>query len=139
MLKYLIPFFILFSFLSFKIESENDLKCIDFHKGKFYLINKDTNRKYFISRKIDFQSEKTFNLKTGKKFSGIKNYKIKWKNDCEYTLIIDTSKKNIDETDLYINSNGGLNCKIVKIEGNCASVITSFENSTIESKICKYE
>jgi len=71
-MKNIILYFILLSLFSFK--SENNLKCEDFHIGKFELINKTNDRKYILKREKTFQSEETFVLKTGKKI-GSKRFK----------------------------------------------------------------
>jgi len=130
----LIPLFFIFF-----TENSNNLKCSDFKTGKFELVNSETNRKYIIERNSEFQTEETYNLKSGKKISGPRFYKIKWKSDCEYNLLIDTIKSKYDETDLYINSKGGLNNKILKIENNCATVVTYFEEMNIEARVYKIQ
>jgi hypothetical protein len=124
----------IFLFLSL---NNGNLTCSDFKTGKFELVNSETNRKYIIQRNSEFQTEDTYDLKSGKKISGPKFYKIKWIKDCEYNLLIDTTKSKYDETDLYINSKGGLNTTILKIENNCANLITRFEEMEIKAKVCK--
>jgi hypothetical protein len=124
-------------FFFFFTKNDNNLKCSNFKTGKFELVNSESNRKYIIERNSEFQTEDTYNLETGEKISGPRFYKIKWKSDCEYNLLIDTTKSKYDETDLYMNSKGGLNSKILKIENDCATVTTNFEEMNIETKICK--
>lgn len=124
----------IFLFLSL---NNGNLTCSDFKTGKFELVNSETNRKYIIQRNSEFQTEDTYDLKSGKKISGPKFYKIKWIKDCEYNLLVDTIKSKYDSTDVYINSKGGLNSKILKIENECATVNTIFEEMNVESKICK--
>ncbi len=127
-----------FAFLSiFSLKEESDLKCEDFHIGKFELVNKSNNRKYILERKQKSQTEESFDLKTGKNLGSKRVYNVKWINDCEYILLIDTLKSRFDETDIYINSNGGLKCKIVKIKNNTATITTSFEGNSVESVISK--
>ncbi|MCD9854365.1 hypothetical protein LUD75_06595 [Epilithonimonas sp. JDS] len=134
-MKNIILCFILLSFLGFK--SKNNLKCEDFHIGKFELINKTDNRKYILQRQKTFQSEETFDLKTGKKIGDKRFYNLKWMNDCEYILLIDTLKSKFDEDDIYINSNGGLRCRINEIKSNSATIITSFHDNSVKSVISK--
>lgn len=135
-MKNIILCFVIFiSLVSFK--NESDLKCEDFHIGKFELVNKSDNRKYILERKQNSQSEETFDLKTGEKIDSKRVYNLKWINDCEYILLIDTLKSKFDEVDIYINSNGGLKCKIVKIKNNSATITTTFENNSVESVISK--
>ena len=124
-------------FTNSQIYNGDSLKCSDFKNGKFELTNSESNRKYIIERNAEFQTELTYNLKSGEKISGPKVFKIKWINDCEYNLLIDTSQNKYDEIDLYINSKGGLNNKILKIEKNCATVITNVESMNSEAKIYK--
>lgn len=134
-MKNLFLCFALLSVVCFK--NEHDLKCKDFHIGKFELVNKFDNRKYILDRKQNSQSEETFDLKTGKKIGNKRIYNLKWINDCEYILFIDTLKSNFDEADIYINSNGGLKCRIFKIKNNSATITTTFEDNSVESVISK--
>lgn len=127
-----------FGFLSlFSFKNENDIRCEDFHIGKFELINTTTNRKYILTREKNSQSEETFDLKTSRAIGDKRFYNLKWINDCEYILLIDTLKSKFDETDIYINSNGGLKCRIAEIKNNSATIITSFENNSVKSVISK--
>jgi hypothetical protein len=128
---FLIPIFL---FLNLK---DSNLKCSDFKTGRFELINTESNRRYIIERNSEFQTEDTYDLKSGEKISGPRFYKIKWLSECEYNLLLDTAKSSYDENDLYINSKGGLNSKILKINANCSTVITRFEGVGIEAKICR--
>jgi hypothetical protein len=129
--------FLLPIFLLCFTKSDNNLKCIDFKTGKFELVNSKNNRKFIIERYTEFQTEITYNLESGEKISGPRFFKIKWTSDCEYNLLVDTIKSKYDSTDVYINSKGGLNSKILKIENECATVNTIFEDMNVESKICK--
>lgn len=129
-------FILCFAYLSL-ISFKNELKCDDFHYGKFEIINKIDNRKYILEREQNFQSEETYDLKTGKKIDSKRVHSLKWINSCEYILTIDTLKSEYDESDIYINNNGGLKCRITKIYGNSSKVITSFENKSVESVISK--
>ncbi|MCJ7933148.1 MAG: hypothetical protein MUW56_05805 [Chryseobacterium sp.] len=122
-----------------KARDNRKLLCNDFKIGKFQLINNQSKRKYLIERTKDFQIEQTFDLITNQKIKKDRYYKISWKNDCEYNLIVDTSKGEHDEFDTYINSIGGYNCLIAKIENKCAIVQTKVENEISESSICKIE
>lgn len=90
-----------------------------------------------MQREKTFQSEETFDLKTGKKIGDKKFYNLKWMNDCEYILLIDTLKSKFDEDDIYINSNGGLRCRINEIKSNSATIITSFQDNSVKSVISK--
>jgi len=134
-MKNIILCFVVLSLVSFKNESH--LKCEDFHIGKFEIVNKSDNRKYILKRENNSQSEETFDLKTGKEIKGKRFYNLHWVNDCEYVLLIDTLKSKFDESDIYINSNGGLKCRIAEIKNNSATVVTSFENNSVESVISK--
>ena len=111
--------------------------CSDFKSGKFELLNKKTNKRYLIQRFNDFQIEETFDLSTNKKISKDRYYKILWKSNCQYILLLDLTKSQHDETDKYINSHGGYLCTIKKIEGKCAIIETQFERDVFASEICK--
>ncbi|UTX49578.1 hypothetical protein [Chryseobacterium sp. MA9] len=111
--------------------------CSDFKSGKFELLNKKTNKRYLIQRSNDFQVEETFDLSTNKKISKDRYYKILWKSNCQYILLLDLTKSQHDETDKYINSHGGYLCTIKKIEGKCAIIETQFEGDVFASEICK--
>ncbi|MDR4954650.1 hypothetical protein REB14_20910 [Chryseobacterium sp. ES2] len=111
--------------------------CSDFKSGKFELLNKKTNKRYLIQRSNDFQIEETFDLSTNKKISKDRYYKILWKSNCQYILLLDLTKSQHDETDKYINSHGGYLCTIKKIEGKCAIIETQFEGDVFASEICK--
>ncbi|MDQ1097662.1 hypothetical protein QE441_000828 [Chryseobacterium sp. SORGH_AS909] len=113
------------------------LSCSAFRRGTFHIINKSINKKFVIERKNDFQIESTYDLVTNQKIKADRIYKISWKNDCEYVLKLDTSKSKYDETDLYINANGGLNCKIVSIKNKCCTIETKFAENTTVSQLCK--
>jgi len=54
----------IFLFLSL---NNGNLTCSDFKTGKFELVNSETNRKYIIQRNSEFQTEDTYDLKSGKK------------------------------------------------------------------------
>lgn len=52
-------------------------------------------------------------------------------------MILDTTKSDYDELDLYINSKGGYKCIIKNIENNYATVETNVEDDLYISKIYK--
>ncbi|MDQ1162551.1 hypothetical protein QE422_002919 [Chryseobacterium sp. SORGH_AS 447] len=121
-----------------KTETKKDMQSTDFKIGKFQLINKNSNRKYLLQRTADFQIEQTFDLDTGKKLKKDRYYKIFWKDDNQYTLILDTTKSQYNEIDLYVNSVGGYKCTINDIEDNCSIVETSVKGEgSVTSEICK--
>ncbi|HTO17302.1 MAG TPA: hypothetical protein VLZ83_16170 [Edaphocola sp.] len=135
-------FLILSALLFFAKDKKGNIKelnCNNFKFGKFELINSEENLKYIIERNDEFQTETTYNLKNGKKIKDQKVLKIKWINNCEYNLLLDTAKGTYDNTDLYINSIGGMNTKIIKIENNCFNVITTVEDIAFEARMCKIE
>jgi len=91
-----------------------------------------------LQRTADFQIEQTFDLDTGKKLKKDRHYKIFWKDDSQYTLILDTTKCQYNEIDLYMNSVGGYKCTINNFEDNCSIVETSVQGeSSFISEICK--
>jgi len=113
------------------------LNCNDFRLGKFELIDTENNIKYIYERFNTFQTEETFDLKTGKVIDEKGFYNIIWINECEYNLMSDTSKNKADETELYVNSKGGITSKITSIQENCATIFIRFENNDYHYKICK--
>lgn len=132
-------FFIVFlNFTGIKDKKKSQLECKDFKNGKFELINTEENKKFIIERQDSFQSEETYDLKTGKKIRK-RFFKIKWTSDCEFNVLIDTVKNKYDELDLYINSKGGVNNQILNIENNCANIRSSIGDFKIDCKICKIE
>lgn len=113
--------------------------CSEFKYGKFELLNKKTNKRYLIQRSSDFQVEEVFDLSTNKKIVKDRYYKVLWKSNCQFTLLLDLAKSQHDETDKYINSHGGYLCTIKKIEGKCAIIETQFEGVVFASEICKIQ
>jgi len=137
-MKLLILFSLILSLLAIPKEiGSRKVSCTDFKNGKFVLINKKTNKKYLIQRTKDFQKEEIFDLSTNKKIQKDRYYKILWKNDCQFFLLLDLSKSQHDKTDKYINSHGGYLCTIKKIEGKCAIIETQFEGEVFASEVCK--
>lgn len=137
-MKYIIIFIPFITINCVKENYHKKLSCKDFNIGKFEIHNKDTNKRYLLERTNDFQIENTLNLSTNTKSKEDRYYKIYWKSDCEYNLILDTARSQYDTIDLYINSKGGYQCLIKNIEGNCAIVETKVDGEdTFISKICK--
>ncbi|WP_454046942.1 hypothetical protein [Chryseobacterium sp. Marseille-Q8038] len=114
-----------------------NLSCKDFKTGKFVLISNETNRKYLIHRTKTLQIEEVFDLSTKKKIQKDRYYRILWKSDCQFILLLDLTKSQHDETDKYINSHGGYLCTIKKIEGKCAIIETQFAGEIFASEVCK--
>ncbi|MDH5032344.1 MULTISPECIES: hypothetical protein [Chryseobacterium] len=137
-MKFLILFPIVLSLLANPEEIvSKELSCKDFKNGKFVLINKKTNKRYLIEKSKDLQKEQVFDLTINKKIQKDRYYKILWKSDCQFILLLDLAKNQYDETDKYINSNGGYLCTIKKIEGKCAIIETQFEGEVFASEVCK--
>ncbi|GEJ48145.1 hypothetical protein [Chryseobacterium sp. ON_d1] len=137
-MKFLILFPVVLSLLANSEEIvSRELSCRDFTNGKFVLINKKTNKRYLIEKSKDLQKEEVFDLSTNKKIQKDRYYKILWKSDCQYILLLDLVKSQYDETDKYINSHGGYLCTIKKIEGKCAIIETQFEGEVFASEVCK--
>lgn len=135
-------FSILFSFVLLLLANTKEsvsgtLSCRDFKNGKFVLINKKTNKKFLIEKSKDLQREEVFDLSTNKKIQKDRYYKILWRSDCQFILLLDLAKSQYDETDKYINSHGGYLCTIKKIEGKCAIIETQFEGDVFASEVCK--
>ena len=134
---YLLPFLLLFAC---KNKDENQLKCKDFRLGKYELLSPENNLKYIIQRSENMQSETQFNLETGEQIKATVYFKLKWKNDCEFNLMVDTVKNKYDEFDLFLNQSGGLDMKIIKTQGKCVTIETNLNNENpVESVSCKIE
>ncbi len=122
-----------------KIEDhDSKLECVDFHNGKFELINEEQNKKYIIEREGNFQTEETYNLESGKKISK-RYFKLKWLSECECNLLIDPVKNKLDEVDIMINAKGGVTCTVLSIENNCATIRSSVGDFEVQAKICKIQ
>ena len=134
---YLLSLLLLFAFNSKK---EDQLQCKDFKIGKFELIDQENNVKYIIHRGKRTQTEKQVNIASGEQIKETVYYKLKWKNDCEFNLMVDTNLSKFDDFDLFINEKGGLNMKIIKTQGKCVTIETSLDNKNPrESTSCKIE
>lgn len=121
-----------------KSHTMKNLPCADFKTGKFQLIDKGSNRKYLLQRTADYQIEMTFDLNNDKKIKKDRYYKIFWKDDNQYTLILDTTKSQYNEIDLYVNSVGGYKCTIKNIEDSCSIIETSVKGEgSFISQICR--
>jgi len=118
-------------------KDELKLQCKDFKTGKFTIIDEGSKRRYLLKRSKYVQIEETFDLITNKKIKGDRYYKIIWKNECKYILILDTLKSEHDKVDLYINSMGGYKCLIKKIEKDYAIIETDVNGHSFISKIYK--
>ncbi len=116
---------------------QKKLDCKDFKSGTYESISKENNLKFLIIRENNQQIEKAIDLKTNKNIAEAKVSKIVWISDCEYKLLIDTIKTKANNIEKYINSNGGLKNKIVKIENNCATIETTFEATKMSLEYCK--
>lgn len=136
-LQYIFLLFLSFVLQNCATKSNKNLTCLNFKSGKFELFNSESKIKYIIERNEKFQIEKTFDMYTNEKIKSDQYFLINWKNDCEYQLLIDTTKSDYDSLDLQINSLGGLKCKILKVDGNCAEIETKLENKIVKSKMCK--
>lgn len=113
------------------------LSCSAFRLGTFQIISKSIGKKFIIERVKNFQIERTYDLVTNQKIKADRIYIITWKNDCEYILKLDTSKSKYDETDLYINANGGLRCHMFNIKTKCCTIETKFGENKAFSQLCK--
>ena len=136
-MKPVIYLFLLSNLFDSCSNEKNSLICNDFKSGVFESINQKTNLKFVIKREENSQDEYATNLKTNEVVVANKTSKIKWINDCDYVLFVDTNKNKTNEHEHYINSKGGLKNKILKIENNCATVETTFESNKLVLKYCK--
>lgn len=119
------------------ISYSQNLTCKDFKEGKFYIPNKENDSiKFNIIREGNTQIE--INL------SGKKTYTlIEWTDECTYKIKMDESKTELDESQQFVNDNGGLLVEKLKIEGKClyykSSLSIGGEEMRVDGKICKKE
>lgn len=125
-----------FIFLFISITScSQELKCDDFKKGTFIVPN-DTEgtTPYRIIRNDTLQTEIDS--------EGIKRYsKLKWTNDCSYTIFYDEDKEPLTDFQKQVNSVGGIIVKVTKIEANCfyytSNIKGDAESERIDGVMCK--
>ncbi|WP_338840737.1 hypothetical protein [Flavobacterium ginsenosidimutans] len=117
------------------------LNCQDFRTGKFELIDEINQQKYIYERFENFQTEETFDMKTGKVFEEKGYYILTWINDCEYNLKLDTTKTKGDDIALAVNARGGVNSRIVFVDGSCAVIAVTIADEKIETAygMCKID
>lgn len=137
-MKPLIVTILLLLLSKFNIYSQK-LNCKDFRTGKFELIDEQNNHRHVYERFEDYQTEETFDIKTGNVIEEKGFYIIKWINDCEYNLKLDTSRTKATDIALEVNSRGGVNSKIALIEGNCAILIVKIGDENFDDAygMCK--
>lgn len=102
---------LLFLYISFTCNAQDkNLTCLDFNRGEFRNINENSNLSSIIIRTGNRQLEVT---------NGVEIYKkIEWLNDCDYTLFFSNKDAKKDNFKKFINKNGGIKVKTVKIEKN---------------------
>lgn len=117
------------------------LECKYFKNGTFEFSDSILNEKYVLIRKNNAQIEQVIDLNTNelkqRKNGNNRVMKIIWSNDCEYKVMVDTTKSKYDNLDLWMISQGGLNNKIIKIEKNCATIESSIGDFKTHLIICK--
>lgn len=117
------------------------LNCQDFRTGKFELIDEINQQKYIYERFENFQTEETFDMKTGKVVAEKGYYILTWINDCEYNLKLDTAKTKGSDVALAVNARGGVNSRIVYVDESCAIIAVTIADEKIETAygMCKIE
>lgn len=117
------------------------LNCQDFRTGKFELIDEINQHKHVYERFENFQTEETFDMKTGAIVEEKGYYILKWINDCEYNLKLDVTKTKGDDIALSVNARGGVNSRIVFIDGSCAIIALTIADERIENVygMCKID
>ncbi|MCX8676367.1 MULTISPECIES: hypothetical protein [Apibacter] len=89
---------------------EKNLTCLDFNRGEFRNISENSNLSSLIVRNGNKQLEVT---------NGVESFKrIEWLNDCDYILFFSNRDAKKDSFKRFINKNGGIKVKTVKIEKN---------------------
>ena len=115
-----------------------NLRCKDFKEGTFVVPADEENIvSYQIIRKGNHQTEIVSHPKYKQTSYGI----IKWITDCSYKTYYDTTKMTLTKYQQFINDNGGILVKMIKIKGKCfyfTSILTIGEKKEkIEGKLCK--
>ncbi|PQL93566.1 hypothetical protein [Apibacter adventoris] len=112
-------FFLFFIFSCILHAQNKNLTCLDFTKGEFKSINDDNaTLSSIIIRNGQKQLEITNQEYTYKK--------IHWLNDCDYSLFFSKKDSKKDPFKKYINHNGGIIVKMVKIENDILYYKTSY-------------
>ena len=138
-------FFYLFIFFQISIANSQSLNCLDLKKGKFKAyVDKPFKVEFEIIRKDSTQTERPiFVPERFKSFATLdKIYtKIKWISKCSYNLKFDETKMELEKSQIEMNNEGGVNVKIVKIEGKCfyykSSMNVNKKEIIIDGKLCK--
>ncbi|WP_431166930.1 hypothetical protein [Tenacibaculum halocynthiae] len=131
MIKIKYSFLLLISFFS----SCSSIKCNDFKKGSF-IVPSDTEgtTPYRIIRNDTLQTE--IDSEGTKRYS-----KLKWINDCSYTIFYDGNKKPLTDFQKEVNNVGGIIVKVTKIEGNCFYYTSNIKgdppSKRIDGVMCK--
>ena len=114
-----------------------DLTCVDFRTGKFYIPASDEMKNYTvvssdsIKKVVNEEQPKFMNYTIIREKNtqiewaeglniGIPDYeKIEWISDCSYRLTYDALKTELDDRQKWINENNGIIVSKIKIEGRC--------------------
>lgn len=127
MRKLIFSFLFFFLFLSHLVFAQVEFseECKKFKKGKFLQEGKENIK---IKRGAKYQVEIDGN-------SGIKSkFRIKWVNDCEYSLTLIESN-DVETTNLFLNN--PMYVKIKSIEGNKYTYVLEASYDVIVSDIRK--
>lgn len=123
-----------------------DLKCEDFFEGEFIGTSpKFPGVEWKITRKKDSQIE--WPSKIPQKYLDLGfpvdtlYAKINWEDDCNYSIIYDGDKMELDEHAKMTNDSGGIVIKMKKIESKCffyeSQTELNGEKIKINGKVCK--
>lgn len=111
--------------------------CSRFKNGVFEFENSESGLKFIITRQGNFQKEETFSLESQQKVMEDSFFIVKWNNECEYTLLLDTTRHQPDEYDEHIDSNGGILNRITQTNELCFTVETSFQDFRMQEEMCE--
>ena len=123
-----------------------ELTCEDFKEGTFKIeVSEPVKIEWKIIRKGNEQTEIITEIPGEYKDLGYPTdplyVKIEWIDDCSYRATYDESKSELTESQLFINSVGGITAEMIRIEGNCfyykSTMKVGKEEQVIEGKMCK--
>ncbi len=104
------------------------------------MINAAYNERYIFKRNNSLQMEEVYDLNTGElvKEKGM-TLDTNWVDECEYRLTVNKQKSRYDTVDLVIDSLGGVHCKILDINKNCATMEVGVKFIVDTMIMCKKE
>ena len=131
---HLISFFLFYLLLN---SCSNNLSCLDFKTGTFFIPENEDLLEYTIQNKDSTYSVKIERNKNISRYLVIRNEgtqtewingvgngdpiyeKIEWISDCSYRLTYDDEKMELNEEQIYMNQNNGIVVEMTEFIGKC--------------------